>query len=76
VVPIITLKRIGRGVFRSVADLEQAIKEYIATHNKTPCPFRWTASAGLVLAKVKQICSELLSPESEIVFIKILANSS
>jgi len=56
----ITNERIRRGVFQSVADLERAIKEYITAHNKTPRPFRWTASAELILGKVKQICSKLL----------------
>lgn len=56
----ITNERIRRGVFRSVADLEPAIKEYIGNHNKNPRPFCWTASANLILGKVKTICNELL----------------
>lgn len=56
----ITNERIRRGVFRSVADLDKAIKEYIATHNKNPRPFRWTASADLIIGKVKTLCRELL----------------
>lgn len=56
----ITNERIRRGVFQSVADLERAIKEYIADHNKKPRPFCWTASADLILGKVKTICNELL----------------
>lgn len=56
----ITNERIRRGVFQSVADLAQAIKDYIAAHNKNPRPFRWTASADLIIGKVKTICNELL----------------
>jgi len=56
----ITNERIRRGIFQSVADLEQAIKAYIAEHNKNPRPFHWTASADLILGKVKTICNELL----------------
>jgi transposase len=56
----ITNQRIRRGVFQSVADLAQTIKEYIAHHNKNPRPFRWTASGDLILGKVKTICNELL----------------
>jgi transposase len=55
----ITNERIRRGVFRSVSELEKAIKEYIAQHNKNPRPFSWTASANLILGKVKTICNEL-----------------
>jgi len=56
----ITNERIRRGVFRSVADLDRAIKDYIAEHNRNPRPFRWTASADLIIGKVKTICNELL----------------
>jgi transposase len=55
----ITNERIRRGVFQSVADLERAIREYIAAHNKNPRPFRWSASADLIIGKVKTICNEL-----------------
>jgi transposase len=48
----ITDKRIRRGVFSNVAELEAAIKEYIAVHNKNPKPFIWTAKASDILAKV------------------------
>lgn len=48
----ITDKRIRRGVFTSVPDLEKAINEYIAAHNTKPKPFIWTAKASDILAKV------------------------
>ena len=48
----ITDKRIRRGVFASVADLEAAINEYISAHNINPKPFIWTAKASDILAKV------------------------
>jgi transposase len=48
----ITDKRIRRGVFKSVSDLEAAIDEYIAAHNANPKPFIWTAKASDILAKV------------------------
>jgi transposase len=48
----ITDKRIRRGVFTSVADLETAINEYIAVLNAKPKPFIWTAKASDILAKV------------------------
>jgi transposase len=48
----ITDKRIRRGVFTSVAELQAAIAEYIDAHNANPKPFIWTASANDILAKV------------------------
>ena len=48
----ITDKRIRRGVFASVCELEAAIHEYIAAHNAKPKPFIWTAKASDILAKV------------------------
>ncbi|MGH8240944.1 MAG: IS630 family transposase [Pseudomonas sp.] len=45
-------KRIKRDSFTSVADLKQAIAQYIAHHNNHPKPFIWTASAEDILAKV------------------------
>ncbi|HEY2229965.1 MAG TPA: IS630 family transposase [Xanthobacteraceae bacterium] len=48
----ITRKRIRRGVFTSVAELENAIMEYLENHNADPKPFMWTKSAGEILEKV------------------------
>jgi len=44
--------RLKRDSFTSVADLEQAIAQYIEHHNKDPKPLIWTASAADILAKV------------------------
>src|SRR3954451_20385277 len=52
----ITEKRIRRGVFRSVAALEAAIREYLEHHNASPRPFVWTADADLILERVKKVC--------------------
>jgi hypothetical protein len=48
----ITTERIRRGVFKSVAELETAIQEYLDNHNADPKPFVWTASATAILEKV------------------------
>jgi transposase len=48
----ITDKRIRRGSFHSVADLEQAISEYMEHNNQQPKPFVWTASVAKILEKV------------------------
>ena len=47
----ITRKRIRRGAFKSVAELEQAIYDYLAKHNQNPVPFVWTATAKAILKK-------------------------
>jgi transposase len=49
---LITDKRIRRGVFKSVAELETAIMSYLDQHNAQPKPFVWTKSAGEILEKV------------------------
>ena len=48
----ITNKRIRRGIFRSVKELEQAITEYIDVHNEAPKPFVWTRTADEILASI------------------------
>jgi len=51
----LTRRRLQRGVFKSVANLEAAIARYIREHNKTPKPFVWTNSAEAILAKLEQV---------------------
>ena len=48
----LTNKRIRRGVFRSVRELEAAIREYIEVHNEDPKPFVWTKTADQILASI------------------------
>ena len=48
----LTEKRIRRGAFHSVAQLVQAIMDYIKAHNEDPETFQWTAKAEHILAKV------------------------
>jgi transposase len=48
----LTNKRIRRGVFRSVKDLETAIRQYIDVHNENPKPFVWTKTADQILASI------------------------
>lgn len=49
-----TRKRIRRGTFRSVRELEKAIRDYIRSHNKNPQPFVWVADANTILKKVRK----------------------
>jgi transposase len=45
-------KQISRGVFHSVAQLEEVILQAIEHHNAAPKPFIWTATASDILEKV------------------------
>ena len=74
----ITNKRIRRGVFRSVKELEAAIREYIAVHNEDPKPFVWTRTADQILDSIARyarrttavqppdLCHEPLGQETSI----------
>jgi transposase len=48
----ITTRRIRRGSFESVKELEDEIKHYLRVHNQDPKPFKWTASAEAIIEKV------------------------
>jgi transposase len=50
----ITRKRIRRGVFKSVLDLEAAIYRYLGEHNDHPKRFVWTKTADQILEKVER----------------------
>lgn len=52
----LTERRLRRGVFRSVAALEAAIRDYLDKHNQDPKPFVWTATAELIFAKIQHTC--------------------
>jgi DDE superfamily endonuclease/Homeodomain-like domain len=42
-------RRLRRGVFRSIVDLQAAINRAIEDHNAAPVPFVWTADPDLIL---------------------------
>src|SRR6266852_5038121 len=56
----LTNKRIRRGVFRSVKELETAIREYIEIHNQDPTPFVWTRTADQILASIARYAQRTL----------------
>jgi transposase len=60
----ITEKRIRRGAFRSVTELEQAIADYLRDHNAHPRPFIWTKDAALILRKVQKVAERLAPPKN------------
>src|SRR3954465_2913464 len=43
-------RRLRRGVFRGVVDLQAAINRYLADHNLDPKPFRWRANPDQIIA--------------------------
>jgi len=55
---IITDRMIRRGTFRSVGELETAIYSWLAAWNSSPTPFTWTATADIIIEKVRR-CKEL-----------------
>ena len=50
----LTRRRLKRGVFRSVANLQAAINRFAEETNSNPKPFVWTADPKRVLAAVKR----------------------
>jgi transposase len=48
----LTRRRLKRGTFHSIADLQAAIHRYIAEHNDDPKPFTWTKTPAQILAKL------------------------
>jgi len=49
-------RRIRRGTFGSVRELESAIRYYLAHHNQDPKLFTWTADADSILKKIARFC--------------------
>jgi hypothetical protein len=50
----LTRRRLKRGVFRSLVDLQAAINRFLAETNAAPKPFVWTADPAKVFAAVKR----------------------
>ena len=57
----LTNKRIRRGAFRSVKELEAAIRDFIAIHNKASTPFVWTRTADQILASIARYAQRTLA---------------
>ena len=51
----LTKRRLKRGVFRSIVELQAAINRFLAEHNQNPRPFRWTKPQRS--AELTQVCS-------------------
>ena len=50
----LTKRRLKRGVFRSVTDLQAAINRFLTEHNQEPKPFVWTKDPDQIIAAVKR----------------------
>jgi transposase len=50
----LTTRRIRRDSFRSVAELEEAIAEYLAYHNEQRRPYIWTKSFADIVASINR----------------------
>jgi transposase len=61
----ITDKRIRRGTFDNVKQLQQAITAYIDEHNADPKAFKWTAKADTILKKVSRARDVLNKMQTE-----------
>jgi len=57
----LTRRRLQRGVFRSIVDLQAAINRFIADHNAQPRPFVWTADPDVILGKIDRGTQALAS---------------
>ena len=48
-------RRLKRGVFRSIVDLQTAINRFVEEHNVTEAkPFNWTADPDKIIAAVRR----------------------
>jgi len=59
----LTNKRIRRGVFRSVKELEAAIRQYIEVHNEDPRPFVWTKTADQILDSIARYARRTIAAQ-------------
>jgi len=55
----LTSKRVRRGSFFSVAELQQAIQDFLAAWNEAPRPLVWTATVESITAKLSR-CRQTL----------------
>jgi transposase len=51
----LTRRRLKRGSFHSIIDLQAAINRYIDEHNDDPKPFTWTKTPAQILAKLNPL---------------------
>jgi transposase len=55
----LTQKAVRRGAFVSVAELQEAIQQFLQAWNEAPKPFVWTATVEKIMAKVERARQKL-----------------
>jgi transposase len=50
----LTKRRLQRGVFKGIVDLQAAINRFLDEHNASPKPFVWTADPHAIIEKVRR----------------------
>jgi hypothetical protein len=50
----LTQKAVRRGTFISVAELQEAIRQFLQAWNEAPRPFVWTATVEKIMAKIER----------------------
>jgi len=55
----LTQKAVRRGAFVSVAELQEAIEQFLAAWNEAPRPFVWTATVEKIMAKIERARQKL-----------------
>ena len=55
-------RRLRRGVFHSLVDLQAAINRYLAEHNQSPKAFVWTADPEAIIAAATWVPSVRFDP--------------
>jgi transposase len=51
---ILAKRRLKRGIFKSLVDLQAAINRFLAEHNQNPKPFTWTKDPDEIIAAVRR----------------------
>jgi hypothetical protein len=69
----LTRRRLKRGVFRSLVELQAAINRFIAETNRDPKPFIWTTDPDEIIATVKRGHQVLYSIHSHVRQFKLQA---
>jgi transposase len=59
----LTRRRLQRGAFHSLVDLQAAINRYLEEHNGRPKPFVWTADPDRIIEKVMRGYQEIASDQ-------------
>lgn len=57
----LTTRQLRRGVYRSIAALERAIREFLEAHNAAARPFVWTKTADEILARIGRFAQRTLA---------------